>query len=50
MSVGQGKALRAHQHKHHQKVRRSDAKLAGIKDRMEQRKAAARKILAERNQ
>ncbi len=43
MSVGQGKALRAHQHKMNRVTAKTNTKVAGIKDRADAKKALAKK-------
>ena len=38
MSIGQGKFLRAHQHKHHRKLDKTNAKIMSIKERMDRQR------------
>ena len=43
MSVGQGKALRAHQHKMNRVTAKTNSKVADIKERSDAKKALAKK-------
>jgi len=48
VSIGQGKWLRATQHKYQNQMRKSDRRVQAMQDRLEERRRRVRELLANR--